>query len=486
MKQLPFLFGLLFTFQLVAQNTSDALRYSTYFTGSTARVMGAGNAYGALGGDFSSVGTNPAGLAVYRRGEMVITPLMYFNNTETTLPDNPSAEESKSKFGFSNFGFVIANRPIGSKWKTSNFVLGLNRTANYHRRFQYEGITEGSITDEFLEIANGFTPDELDPFQGRPAFDVGAIFQTDPDNNPTQYGTDFLLREIVNKEQLVAQEGSTNEIVVSYAANYDEKFMVGATLGVPIVNFVQAKEYREVDNDGLNPVFNELLFNENITTTGYGINLKLGATALLTREFRVGLAYHSPSFLNFEESFSNEITYDYTLDGVNERLIAASADGVNDYKFRTPGRIIGSAAYLFGNNGFIGLDLERVNYGGGRFNYDDAFASEETAINTEIESVFKSVLNIRLGGEFAYQKLRLRAGYNISGNPYVDEAIEATSNAITGGIGFRGDSFFADLAYQRFTSKENYTPYLSFDVPATPGLTESSIQRVLLTFGFKF
>ena len=486
MKQLTLIFGIFLTCSLSAQNTSDALRYSTYFTGSTARVMGAGNAFGALGGDFSSVGTNPAGLAVYRRGEMVVTPLMYFNNTETTLPDNQAAEESKSKFGFSNFGFVIANRPIGSKWKTSNIVLGLNRTANYHRRFQYEGITEGSITDEFLEIANGFTPAELDPFQAGPAFEVGAIFQTDPDNNPTQYGTDFLLREIVNKEQLVAQEGSTNEIVVSYAANYDEKFMIGATLGVPIVNFVQRKEYREVDNNGTNPFFNELLFDENITTTGYGINFKLGATALLTREFRLGLAYHSPSFLSFEESFSNEITYDYTINGVNERFVASSADGLNEYGFRTPGRIIGSAAYLFGNNGFLGLDVERVNFGGGNFNYEDGFENEENAVNADVEATFQSVFNIRLGGEFAFQKLRLRAGYNINGNPYIDEAIEATSNAITGGIGFRGDNFFADLAYQRFTSKESYTPYLSFDVPATPGLTESSIQRVLLTLGFKF
>ena len=40
----------------------------------TARSGGMGNAFGALGGDFTSVSINPAGLGVYRSGELSITP----------------------------------------------------------------------------------------------------------------------------------------------------------------------------------------------------------------------------------------------------------------------------------------------------------------------------------------------------------------------------------------------------------------------------
>ena len=67
MKKLHFLFlGLLFTGPLFAQNASDVLRYSYLQPGGTARSLGAGNAFGALGAEFGAISQNPAGLALFR------------------------------------------------------------------------------------------------------------------------------------------------------------------------------------------------------------------------------------------------------------------------------------------------------------------------------------------------------------------------------------------------------------------------------------
>ncbi|MFA6798620.1 MAG: hypothetical protein WCR39_04935, partial [Bacteroidales bacterium] len=53
---------------LSAQNEQDALRYSFIQTGGTTRSISMGGAFGAVGGDFSSLSINPAGLGIYRKG----------------------------------------------------------------------------------------------------------------------------------------------------------------------------------------------------------------------------------------------------------------------------------------------------------------------------------------------------------------------------------------------------------------------------------
>ena len=483
---LIFLFGAL---TLSAQNTADALRYSTFQFGSTARAVGAGNAFGALGGDFSVVNQNPAGLAVYRKGEFVFTPAFYDIGTQTEVAGTVS-DETTTRFSFDNVGLVFAGRPIATKWATSNWGIGFNRTANYHRRFNYGGSTRGSITDEFLEIADGFLPEELDDFQAGPAFDAGAIFNPDPDD-PTFYTSDFPLDSeadplLIRKNQLVASEGGTSELSVSYAANYDEKFMIGFTVGVPVVNYVEAKRYEEVDANGEVDFFDELFFDEDLTVTGIGINGKIGVIGLITREFRVGAAVHTPSWLSLEESFTTAITYQFTDDtGVN-RNQGNGADGRNEFNLRTPWRTMLSGAYLFGSNGFLSAEVEFVDQSSARFNYDDAFQADEDFANEQIDQTFKSQVNFRLGGEVALQKFRARAGVQLNGSPYENTEDGGVGTGYSGGLGYRGNSFFADLAYQRIEFADTYRPYRSDFLPATLADNTTTTQRIMLTLGFKF
>lgn len=46
-----------------AQTDADALRFGMLNYGSTARSLGMGNAFGALGADFSALAINPCGVA---------------------------------------------------------------------------------------------------------------------------------------------------------------------------------------------------------------------------------------------------------------------------------------------------------------------------------------------------------------------------------------------------------------------------------------
>ena len=55
------------------QNEEDVLRYSWLDPLSSTRVMAMGGAFGALGADLGCLGINPAGLGMYRRGDLGMT-----------------------------------------------------------------------------------------------------------------------------------------------------------------------------------------------------------------------------------------------------------------------------------------------------------------------------------------------------------------------------------------------------------------------------
>ena len=126
------------TAPLFAQFSSDVLRYSYLQPGGTARFMGAGGAFTALGAEFSTLSQNPAGLAFYRSSELALTPALYFAKTDATLPnDNVSNTDSRSNFGFDNFGLVFNTTPSGPKWKTFNVGIGLNRMNSFQQSVFY-------------------------------------------------------------------------------------------------------------------------------------------------------------------------------------------------------------------------------------------------------------------------------------------------------------------------------------------------------------
>ena len=67
---------------LHAQYAGDALRFSQTQPGFTARFAAIGNAHTGIGGDLSSFGGNPAGLALFTKSEANVS--FEFNNYNST------------------------------------------------------------------------------------------------------------------------------------------------------------------------------------------------------------------------------------------------------------------------------------------------------------------------------------------------------------------------------------------------------------------
>ena len=89
---------------------SDLFELSqTTFSLGTARSMAMAGAFTSLGADLTSMAINPAGLGMYRRNEISITPLMSFARAENNAP----AFNSNGKNDFRSA--ISASRPMFTK-----------------------------------------------------------------------------------------------------------------------------------------------------------------------------------------------------------------------------------------------------------------------------------------------------------------------------------------------------------------------------------
>ncbi len=291
------------------------------------------------------------------------------------------------------------------------------------------------------------------------------------------------------RSQNIRRKGAYNEIVLSYAGNYKERLMIGATVGVPLIGFEETKTYVESDEAGTNPVFNELTYTERLTTSGAGINLKVGMIVRVNQMLRVGAAVHTPTAIGLKDNFSSNLNYSYSLDGTIYAGAAESPEGSFEYRMRTPWRVIGSAALVFAKSGFLTAEVEYVDYPNAKFNFNNA-ASEgdeayEAELNQQIDDQLKSALNIRLGGEYAMDKFRFRGGYAVMQSPY-SEGFDPIGTLSVGAGAWWSESFFMDVAFRRRMSEGQYSPYIINGGPGQVVSQTITRNQFLLTFGFKF
>jgi hypothetical protein len=482
-KIFPFLF--VFILKLNAQTDVDALRYETNSITGTSRFTSMAGAFGAIGGDFTTLSFNPAGIAIYRTSEFTFTPSV----TATTIESNflnRTGRESKYIFNIGNTGLIYTKKlsfdENSEGWKSWNFGIGYNRLSNFHTRSFYQGQNfSNSMIDNFVENSNGLTINNLDPFYEYLAYNDSLIT---PDNNLQYYGLIANGKEIQRRS--AESEGSTGETVVSFGANYSNKFYIGATLGFKSLHYYESSTYEELDPDTQLPYLNRYQFQQDFTTRGSGFDFKFGIIYKATDNLRLGLAIKTPSWYYLHDQYKNSMV-SYLDSGITTIYTSESPDGAFDYDYTSPFRFIGSAAFVFAKNGLISADYEFTDYGDARFNAGGVSFSD---VNNTIQEKYRSVQTVRLGTEWLYQKLAFRGGYSFSTSPlnnqYISGVSDFSRNSFSGGIGLRENNIFLDLGYVYTLSHEFYQPYtLSYE--AVPGVKNRVVSsNFTLTFGVKF
>ena len=93
---------------MFAQGEIDALRFSQSSIYGTGRSLGLGGAASAMGADLSAASLNPAGLGLYRQGEMVFTPSLRLINTNADfLGESSQASRSNLVFLIWAWSFIL-------------------------------------------------------------------------------------------------------------------------------------------------------------------------------------------------------------------------------------------------------------------------------------------------------------------------------------------------------------------------------------------
>ncbi len=483
-KQIMLFIALGLTTAIFSQNTSDALRYSRLFYGGTARFQGLGGAFGALGADFSSLQTNPAGIGMYKSSEITFGPSLLFNNS-TAEYNGISSSDNKFNGAIANVGMVFTIKNPKSKLKNINIGFGINRQNDYNTRFYVGGPNnKNSILTDFTDLVNSRipipTPVELssDPFDVALAYDANLIYQ---DPNSGLYTSDIQNGGVYQTKSVVTY-GSMNEFDLAFGGNFNDRLYFGATIGVPYLRYFEKSTYTEVNNDPSIQHFQSLKYKQELETYGTGVNLKIGLIYRPADWVRIGASIHTPTwFGNMRDNWNSQMTSSF-YDSTQWNQTIDSPLGNFDYQLSTPFRAIGSLAFIIGNMGLISAEYEYVDYGSARF-YDPQKTDTYTSLNQDISNAYKSPINLRAGTEWKIMDFRIRGGVGYSGSPY-KTGDTGSRLAISGGLGYRGKYFFSDLSYVWAKTSDNYYLYSPIFVNAATIKTISN--TLTATVGIRF
>lgn len=476
------------SFSLAGQSLEDAVRYTLLNNQSTARSIGTGSAIGPMGVDFGAFVSNPAGLARLRYSEASLSFGANYSSVNASY-QGESFSNSQGNLApvLNNLGLGFANQARGNRWKSKNFALSINRLADFNRTINLSDQTPGSITDRFLDLAEGSFPNDLDPFEAGLAFDVIAI-DTIP-GAPTSYFSDLAATASVHKAIEHETSGSLNELQISFAGNYDDKLLVGASLGLAFLDYTSERTHFEEDLDNNVDFFQDLTFTDRLQTIGAGVNAKLGLIYMPMKTLFISLSGQTPTWYLLTDTYETSLEYAFDASNGNEVFFGDVAPNEFEYRFKTPWRLTAGIGFIVGNKGFISGEVEFLDYTSSQFdltrNIDNTANSEGTDLaNEDIEAFLKRSMNIRVGGEYAINKFRVRGGFGLSGSPF-NGSNEGTASASLG-FGYRVNKLIIDLGFRGTIRNELYFPYFTFQ-PPQPIIDNQNLDiAAVLTIGTKF
>lgn len=477
--------GILFSLFLLAQNETDALRYSYLMYGGTSRSVAMGGAFSALGADFSTLSTNPAGIGVYKTSEMMFAPQINFANSTSTYNGHTS-EDNKAGLALANIGLVfagdISNGSENPEWKNIQFGFGINRAADFNSSTIMSGDnSDNSILDVYQSYANGHEYTNLNSFDTELAWNTWLLDTTGGSNN---YVKAYDGGAYQQKSTITS--GGINEMVLSFGGNYNDRFYLGATMGFPYLRYVEDSYYKELDNADTIPMFNSLSVNDELHTTGTGFNFKLGMIFRVNDWVRLSGAIHTPTFYRMHDTYSRVIKSDLETNTYE----STSPQGVYDYKMTTPMRMLGGIAIVIKKLGVISAEYEMVDYSQSRIRSIDPEYDFMDA-NENITSLYTVAHNLKFGTEWVFKPFSIRAGYSIYGSPFKNDLNDMSTTSIHAGFGIREKFYFIDFAYVYSIRSENYYFYSpevisNLNMTLNPVITDMVKSSFLITLGLRF
>ena len=508
--------GLFLAVAANAQNAYDAERLLGNDLNGTARFVGMGGAMSALGGDISVMGTNPAGIGIFRSNDISVS--FGFNNTGTESTFNgTSMKEDRTRASFDQLGFVYTYK-VGNNTSLRyvNFGFNYHKSKNFNRLFSMGGLLDGLSQSWQLtqELGNAGVNSAL-------AFD--AIL--DAQNPYDQYWNMYPVLSVMGattgvvdwpldatrlwgwdgySNNFYSQEtGGISQYDFNVAFNIEDRFYIGATLGVADVNYSRFSSYTEELNDDFGEANGGYTLENYFGLEGAGIDFKLGVIARPIEDspFRLGFAVHTPTWYDLTETYnatlnSDILAYDSPYSQTLSDYMDPALYLTYSYRLETPWKFNFSAGTTLGSSVAVGAEYEYADYSSSKLK---DLANYALGDQPSVKDFLKGVHTFRVGAEARLTpEFSLRAGYNYTSAAYADDAYSALSyyrtstdfnnvkakNTATFGVGYRGDVFYADLAYKYDMYKSDFYAFDDIDLPKTE--VNNSRHQLIFTLGARF
>lgn len=501
-----------FNLFVYAQNDLDAIRYSRLGVGGTSRFVSMGGAFGAVGADLSCASYNPAGLGVFRKGEISFSAGARSTNNNGSIYGRTTSVFDL-KVVYNNFGIAAAWRSKNDA--DSRHVVAFTNTQlqNFNNSISMSGYTNSnSIAKDMVNLA------EKSKSSSNVTGNLNSMYEGLGFNSfllDTGYNKFYSyvdLKRSVKQTRSLVTSGRVNDLSFSYAYAYKDKFYFGASLGLPQVSYESTTTHTETDDKDSMRVaiyqtprgdsvvttyledvpfvipsklgFNSLEYTEYFKTSGSGVNLKLGGIVRVSDMFRFGLYVHTPTLYSLKDVYYNNISVSFDKNPSNPVVLKEPENGgTYDYKIITPAKLSASAAFIYKKLAVIAVDYELVNYR--RAQLTSTNVADFAGVNAVIKTKYTNGQNLRVGAELNVNPVTLRLGYSMQGSPFGDVFNGAfVRNTFSIGGGFRTkNNFYMDFVLSKTLSSENYYLFSTLDAKAKLNYSNTVIS---VTAGLKF
>ncbi len=489
-----------------AQNVSDGLLFGQQDGYGTARYRALSGAFGAVGGDLSAMGSNPAGSTIFANHFFSFSAANTNNNNNTLFNGN-ATQNNDSDFSINQVGalFVFENKDSNARVNKFSFGINFDSTRDYDNSFILQGSNNTSIGDYFVNFANGERLIDLElagnetvdgvfrflgenggfisqqAFLGFQSFIIDPVDPTNDDN--TQYISNTGTGSF-NQRQIVSEIGSQGKFTFNGAIEVDSKLSLGVNLNIHSINLNRFTQFDE-NNANTDATVQAVSFDNDLQVDGSGFSLQAGLIYKATEGLRLGASYQSPTWYRIEESLLQSVAArrdDGSGGTITEEIFPDVITFFQPYNVRTPGNVTGSIAYVFGKKGLISLDYQSTDYSQMRFRPENdlLFASN----NQFIENSLVRAATLRIGGEYRINRLSLRAGYRMEESPYEDTSLMGDLQGYSLGLGYTWGKTTLDLSYNR--AERDFSRQLFSTGLTTAGNISNIQNNVVATLGFNF
>lgn len=525
-----------------AQTAFDAYQISTSDMRGTARFMSMGGAFTALGGDLSVLGQNPAGIGVYKNSEIGITMLIDIQSAKANT-DLGTVTTNQTKVNVPNAGYIgsIYLSPV-SPLRYFNWGISYGRVTSFNRAYRGVAGANTSLSNYTAgyTAAEEWTTSDLsayssyyDPYRDGQAPWMSVLLYNSYAINPsTMKSTDY--RGLYNGTPGeatfdVLEKGFIDEFNIDFGGNVLDMVYWGLGFNINNVEYSNSTYYTENFSEAC--IASPDAESRTVGSANWGLEswrriygngfkFKLGVIVKPINEFRIGFAFHTPTWyrLNYDGWAQTQYVYSYNtlgskdLKGTYPTGSDYKTDDYFQFKLRSPWRIMAGAAGVIAQRAILSVDYEYRTYGS--MAVQDRSGVEYQGDREDINAYYKGQHIVRAGAEFRLtQNFSLRAGYTYESSPVQNLAKEGSLMAytsgpdntqtqpsyifdtsmryITAGIGWHYGRFYVDAAYVNKCRKTDWHAFTNFDdgegwTRAPMAHITNNDNQIVLSAGFKF